>query len=340
MIKKIKDKLSNNDLLIKEILEKIGCTKITKSRTKNHFKFGADENSTGTGSILDIDSLSYHSWSRDKHGDIITVTSEFKNCSTGEAIKWLAAELNLKFEYEIKATIHLPFGGFWKNLSKNKEEDETYQIYTDDRYLEYRNDYYPLLWIKDNIDIDTMDFFKIGYCSIENRITIPWHDCANNLVGITARLNKSNMTDDEKKFKYYSLIPFNKGKFLYGLSENYKSIQQNDSVIIVESEKSVMKAYAMGIKNVVAVGCHTISDMQARLIKSLYVNKVVIAFDSDISLEEEIAQAQKCYISNPFFSNEIYVLDSSMLSEKSCVFDLKSREQINDIFTNNLIYIN
>ena len=98
-----------------------------------------------------------------------------------------------------------------------------------------------------------------------------------------------------------------------------------------------MKAYQMGYTNVVCVGCHSLSLRQIKLIKSLAVN-VVLAYDSDIPLEESIKQAKELIISNPFFSNEVYVLDMDGLQEKSCIFDL-NKEIVDEAFENRLIYI-
>ena len=93
----------------------------------------------------------------------------------------------------------------------------------------------------------------------------------------------------------------------------------------------------MGYTNVVCVGCHSLSLRQIKLIKSLAVN-VVLAYDSDIPLEESIKQAKELIIFNPFFQNEVYVLDMEGLQEKSCIFDL-SKEIVDEAFENRLIYI-
>lgn len=245
MITKIKEELYNNKELIRDVLEHLGCTHIKQYIIKGEetFKFGHDENSTGNANILYISTLHYKSYSLSASGDIITLTSEMKNLSLGDAIKYLANFLGLKFEY-IKKDVKLPFLGFWKNLSKAKEnEDDVSITYPKERNLIYSNYGVSKMWIDDNISAQVQEEFGIGYDLISNRITVPWINIYGSLVGITARLNKKHLTEDEKKFKYYSLISFNKGKNLYGFYQNYKYILEANEIIIVESEHSLLPIF-------------------------------------------------------------------------------------------------
>lgn len=300
MIIKIKDKLRDNPELIIHILNELGCENI-KPLKGHEIRWGSSN-----GSKINIETLSYTSFSHNHKGDVITMVSLLKEIDLGQAIKWLAKELNLSYEYSEKVEVTLPFGGFFKNYSKVKDSDvnppKTYPI---ERLKEYTGRL-NTLWLEDNISLQTQELFDIGLDFETNRIAIGWKDVNSELVGIMGRLNKKELTD--KDTKYLPIIPFNKSKVLYGLDVNYSNILDNGTIIIVESEKSVLRGYELGYRNIVALGGNNISERQAALIKSLCVN-VVISLDEGIELTHSIEQAKKCKIENPFFSNEVYIME-------------------------------
>ena len=329
MIIKIKDKLRDNPESIIHILNELGCENI-KPLKGHEIRWGSSN-----GSKINIETLSYASFSHNHKGDIITMVSLLKEIDLGQAIKWLAKELNLSYEYSEKVEVILPFNGFFKQYSKVKDNDvnppKTYPI---ERLKEYTGRL-NTLWLEDNISLQTQELFDIGLDFETNRITIGWKDVNSELVGIMGRLNKKELTD--KDTKYLPIIPFNKSKVLYGLDVNYSNILDNGTIIIVESEKSVLRGYELGYRNIVALGGNNISERQAALIKSLCVN-VVISLDEGIELTHSIEQAKKCKIENPFFSNEVYVMEVNDLPKKHSVFDM-NKEVIDNYLKNKLIYI-
>lgn len=329
MIIKIKDKLRDNPELIIHILNELGCENI-KPLKGHEIRWGSSN-----GSKINIETLSYTSFSHNHKGDVITMVSLLKEIDLGQAIKWLAKELNLSYEYSEKVEVTLPFSGFFKNYSKVKDNDvNPPKIYPIERLKEYTGRL-NTLWLEDNISLQTQELFDIGLDFETNRIAIGWKDVNSELVGIMGRLNKKELTD--KDTKYLPIIPFNKSKVLYGLDVNYSNILDNGTIIIVESEKSVLRGYELGYRNIVALGGNNISERQAALIKSLCVN-VVISLDEGIELTHSIEQAKKCKIENPFFSNEVYVMEVDDLPKKHSVFDM-NKEVIDNYLKNKLIYI-
>lgn len=329
MIIKIKDKLRGNPELIIHILNELGCENI-KPLKGHEIRWGSSN-----GSKINIETLSYTSFSHNHKGDVITMASLLKEIDLGQAIKWLAKELNLSYEYSEKVEVTLPFGGFFKNYSKVKDNDvNPPKIYPIERLKEYTGRL-NTLWLEDNISLQTQELFDIGLDFETNRIAIGWKDVNSELVGIMGRLNKKELTD--KNTKYLPIIPFNKSKVLYGLDVNYSNILDNGTIIIVESEKSVLRGYELGYRNIVALGGNNISERQAALIKSLCVN-VVISLDEGIELTHSIEQAKKCKIENPFFSNEVYVMEVDDLPKKHSIFDM-NKEVIDNYLKNKLIYI-
>lgn len=90
--------------------------------------------------------------------------------------------------------------------------------------------------------------FEIGYDLDSHRITFPVRDEIGTLVGIKGRALYEWQGD-----KYIYLERCAKSYILYRLWQNFEDIKKSDSVIVVESEKSVMKLYSYGYFNAVAI---------------------------------------------------------------------------------------
>ena len=336
MIVKIKNRLRNNEDLIREILDEIGCENIHKI-SEVQFRFGLNDEGSGSGNSLFIDTLNYKSFSRDVSGDIITLVKDMKGISLGDSIRLLANKLNIKATYN-PTNITLPFGGFWKGLSKTKDIDDSPPlIYPTETLYQYKYGS-SLLWIKDEISALTQQLYSIGYDFLTDRITIPWFNEVGELCGIVGRLNRTDIGD--KECKYLSLIPFNKSKCLYGFYENYQDILNSGCIIICESEKSVMKGREMGFNNIVAIGGSSISSRQARLIKSMFC-KVIIALDEDMTLQHCIEQANKVQVKNPFFENEVYIVDydNELITDKKVSLLDLDKQIVDKVLEEHLIYI-
>lgn len=338
MIPEIKDRLRDNTEDIHRILEKLSCTNIKP--LENEFRFGLDDDGSGTGNKLDIHSLKWSSFSRDTYGDIITLVSDIKKIKIGSAIKWLANELNIEVKCTEKVDTTPPFGAFWKEFNTYKEIDDSAPLtYPMSRLNEYKSGA-SKLFIKDNISAVTQEEFGIGYDIITDRITIPWFDEQGNLVGIMGRMNK-DLNGVKTSYKYLPIIPFSKSKVLYGFYQNYRKIVAKECAIVAESEKSPMQGREYNIDNVVSLGGNSIKPRQAKLLKSTFAN-IILALDEGISLEHCIKEAKKVKIENPFFSNEVYIVDMDnpyvIKGSKVSLFDL-SEDSIEKILKNHLIYI-
>ncbi len=336
MITKIKDNLYNNEEKIRDILENLEFTKIRRMGNCYKFAWDGEGANTGVGNSLNIKNLKFSSFSHKIFGDIITMVQVRRNTELSGAIKWLADFLKLDWEYKPKKdNVVLPFQGFFLEYEKVQEENYTFKTYDDSIIRKYEECGLSLYWIKDGISALTQEHFRIGYDPYSMRITIPWFDEIGRCIGFQGRLDRSEVEDWE--CKYLPVIPFFKGNTLYGLYQAYNDIQNKGEVIIVESEKSVLKAYQMGITNVVAIGCHSLSPRQIKIIKSLAVD-VCIAYDSDVPLEEMIEEGKNCIIDNIFFNNTVTVLDMDGLGDKISVFDL-NKEVVDKTLEERRIYL-
>lgn len=107
-------------------------------------------------------------------------------------------------------------------------------------------------------------------------------------------------------------------------------MRASGEIILTESEKSPMKARAMGINNVCALSGHRLSDTQKGILASLGV-KIIVALDKDIDWK---------VIKNEFgelsYFMDVYVLPSYIsgyLGDKDSPFD-KTREVFEELYKN------
>ena len=158
--------------------------------------------------------------------------------------------------------------------------------------------------------------FGLGIDVFSHRVTIPIRDELGRLVGVKGRRVWDVV--DEYNPKYIYLHQCAKSKILYGLYKTLPYIQEQNEIIVCESEKGVMQLWDMGFKNAVGVGGHCLSDWQITLIAQTGANKVIIAYDKDILEEEVIKEGKKI---SPFRQVE-YILDTNnILNEKESPMD-------------------
>lgn len=198
------------------------------------------------------------------------------------------------------------FDGIYKKVSKKKTEDEeTISKELLNKFLNHPN----IRFLKDNISYKTQYKFGIRYDEETNRIVVPWRNKNGDVVGITGRYNFNNLG----KFpKWKALKNFSKGNYLYGMFENYEEIKNAGFVLIGESEKFVMQLDTMGYHNALALGNCTITEKQARLIKTLPVEKIILALDEGVNVEHLLAQCEK--LKGGIFNND---------KEVWCIYDSK-----------------
>ena len=234
------------------------------------------------GFMLYCGSLFWKYNTRNGKGNIYTLVMDLKHVSFPQALKLVAKWIGCDINNNIR--IKLPFDGFYKNFIPKKDEQ------LDTELNVYDNELLPppacnLRFKKDGISYNTQQIFDLRFDLDNNSILIPIYNTNHELVGCKARKNE-NVTSN----KYWAELSFPKSSVVYGLSQNYKSIVSKRKVIIFEAEKSVMQCYDFGCTIAVAVMGHDISKVQARIIKSLMCDEIIIAFDEGVP-EEDIKQA-------------------------------------------------
>ena len=158
-------------------------------------------------------------------------------------------------------------------------------------------------WFEERgINPETRQFFGLGFASkgmMTDRIVIPIHDQAGNLVAYCGRAVKP---EDEAREGKYKLPPnFHKGLVVYNL---HRQKQREDApLIIVESFLSVWKLYQAGFIRVVALMGSQLTAAQEEAITGLLgpTGRALLLFDADESGEKCAASSlerlgRKCFV--------------------------------------------
>lgn len=146
---------------------------------------------------------------------------------------------------------------------------------------------YPQAWIDEGISEETMAKYQIRYYERCNQTVIPCFDDEARLIGVRVR----NWDKDRvEQTKYMPLITldgqcykFNTNQVFYGINYNKPEIERTGKVIIVESEKAVMKLDTYMGRHNIALGMYGSNlGLQRRnqLIK-MGVNTVSYVVDND-----------------------------------------------------------
>ena len=109
---------------------------------------------------------------------------------------------------------------------------------------------------------------------------------------------------------------------IYGLYENYQTIQEKRYVVVFESEKSTLKRYSRKDGTGVSIGSHTLSDEQVKILVGLNVD-IIIAFDKDVSQNEVRKECEKFYGIRNFY----YIYDKwGILDKKESPADRPNKQ--------------
>lgn len=203
----------------------------------------------------------------------------------------------------------------FKQFKDKQKQDVKHEILSNNIMNKYMQK--PIQeWIDEGINYETQKKFQVRFDDKNNRIVFPIQDEEGNIISIKGRTCYKNYKElgISKYIHYYS---FGANDILYGLNINKEQIQKQNEVIVFEAEKSVMKAYSMGIYNTVAVGTHTINPYQVEKLLKLYCN-IVIAFDKDVTYKELKNEANKLNK----FTNVSFIYDkNNLLGEKDSPID-------------------
>lgn len=308
----LKNYLSKNPDEIIRILELTDFHSISFFEGKNEIRCAYYEGGNPTSVSINCDTLQSYVFSKGVGGDLFYLISVHNNWNINKTIEFILNILNIKDFNNIKSPYI--FNGIYKKMKREKKkEDMIFSKNILDNFTNHPN----IRFLRDNISFDTQYKFNIRYDTLTDRIVVPWFDQKGNLVGLTGRYNFNQLGNNPK---WKALENFSKGNFLYGLYENQKGIEESEYVIIGESEKFVMQLDSYGYNNALALGNCTITNRQARIIKSLPVKKIILALDEGVNIEHIMAQCDK--LKGGIFNNNkeiwcIYNADNSIIPKGS-----------------------
>lgn len=304
-IKRLKRYIFENNK-IEFVLESIGNHHIKYHPNKRFYSCANYDGDNDTAvNVYDDEYLNVRNWTRpndfDDYADIITLTQYNKKCSFIEAVKYLHSILGLEYSPKRMASKKDekkdPLWIFKRiRFAKRDNEDTIIQAIKESEL----NDFEPVLyidWLRDGIMPWTRDKFGLCYSYKRKRVIIPIrHWLTGELVGINARTTIDGY--EELGIKKYMITPsYQKSLNLYGLWENYNSIQEAGYVIIYESERSVLKLhsrdghesenwkYSFNGKTGVALSGKTLSDEQVAILIGLNV-EIIVMLDKDVLIDE------------------------------------------------------
>jgi len=177
----------------------------------------------------------------------------------------------LRFISQNKQTAEEAFEDGLKELLNDKPEFEAFPQETLDRLnselLVNNNakDYF----ISRKINIESMEYFYLGYSSSMNMVTVPLYSPEGLPVGIIGR----SIVD--KRFKNSVNLPRNKTMF-----NLHRAKREGGTIIVVESSFDVIRLWQAGYPNAVATLGGSISDVNIQNLNK-YASTIIIMTDND-----------------------------------------------------------
>ena len=110
------------------------------------------------------------------------------------------------------------------------------------------------------------------------RIMFPLYDLSGHVVAYSGRIY--NREDNSKYFNTRETEIFKKGELLYNYHRAKDIARRKNQIIIMEGFMDVIRAYTVGITNVIATMGTAVTDTQAHLIKRM-AKEIILCFDGD-----------------------------------------------------------
>lgn len=271
MLKEIKKRLLDEPQKLKEILEMFDFYNVVIHRT--YISFGRAVDSSKKSIVIRLEHNDYlyvNDYARNVSRELFAYISEQKRIEFKEILSMIKSYLGITdfYSFEQKGI----FGGFYEKI-RNKCNAPP-KIYEES----VLDNYYPLgnvRFLRDNISLEAQKFFGVRYDIESQGIVFPIYTQDGQIMGVKVRCNYE-VEDGEPK--YYYLLPCQCSKTLYGYAQNYNYLVDN-TILVFESEKSVMQCFSCGIRNCVALGSGSVSSSQVKMLLELNPKKIILMHD-------------------------------------------------------------
>ena len=299
--------MKDNKYLLFEYLNRNNI-RYTVNTEKTSIRMSSIDSNNYNGLSLSLNTMVFYDFKTDRKGTIIDLLVETVHKPIYE-IYMEIKQLILYTDYEVKIS---------KNINSIYEYEKRELLNYPKQLLDLYPNSISSLFLKDSLNEVTQSLFDIRYDKESDRILIPVI-FKNNLVGMIGRYNSFEVP--KKVPKYFPILVYPKSEILFGYDLCESSIKSNGNVILVESEKSVMKSIQEGLFNTLAVGGSNISKSQINLLKELNVKNVFVCFDSDKNKDDMLKFIERKFKDVKF---NVYFLDNNTryIKKKSCIFDM------------------
>lgn len=278
-------------------------------RGKNYFGICPFHDDNRPSMSVSKDKQIYKCFSCGATGNVFKFLMDYENISFIEAVKKCADLSNIKLDvkvadhhfadekHKVLYDIYDSSNKFYQNMintSEGKEAKEyLYKREIDDELIK---EFKLGLSLKDRTlltqfltkkNFNKNDLLKSGlliengygisdiYC---NRIMFPIEDLNGRVVGFSGRIY--NTTDNSKYINTKETEIFKKSEILYNYVKAKDEARNKGFVIVMEGFTAVMRAYQIGIKNVVATMGTALTKENAMTIKKM-AKDVYLCFDGD-----------------------------------------------------------
>ena len=327
-IKQLKEHLIDNTYIVEELLEKYFYN-VKFYESSEQWRCGFTEDCNPNSIRISSKDLSYKDYKLNDKGDIFSLVMRRLNINLGKCLDIFSKNSNFE---EVEIIRKEVYGGFFKTLSRN---DSSELFYYNEGDINKYPEIISKLFLGDGVTIEAQQKFNIRYDSDSNRIIIPVY-LRGKLVGAIGRYNNKEIGSLPK---YLPILRYPKNKIVFGYDLNYSTIQ-NNRVYIVESEKTVIKCYGEGLRNLLAVGGNNISRQQKELIYSLNPTEIVVVLDKGLGkeradelnvdvdrylLEVILKECEKLKTNNVFLDFKVGYINCNNIeevSDKDNIFDL------------------
>jgi hypothetical protein len=237
---------------------------------------------------------------------------------------------------------------FFQKFKKQKEVITLNKL--NKNILNSYHDLYHISWIKDGISVRSMKKFGIKFSILDNQIIIPHYDLDGNLIGVRARNLNQEAVESGRKYMpaFYknTVLKHPTGAALYGLNLTKEHVEKYKTVILFESEKSVLQLDTM-FPDMSIGACISGSNLtyaQLDILKQLDIEEVVIALDKEfeeVGSDEEKYYAEKIksvFIDklSPYYRTSVIWDTEGLLDLKDSPTD-KGPEVFTKLFRNRLL---
>lgn len=222
------------------------------------------------------------------------------DCSLPEAIKIVGFDPSEKRESDPEQEEDKQAIDYLNKISQTSLPRMTYSGIKSDilNHFAFEEKYFEP-WIREGISVDVLRKFDIRYDVANLVIIIPHKDINGNVIGVRGRFMSeySNVKYMPITFNGVTLSHPLRGN-LYGLYENRAVIEKSKTVILFESEKSVLKFSSLfGHENNFSVATcgNKVSNEQIQILQDLGVKNVILAFDKDYDNSADQMKVQAHY---------------------------------------------